>query len=462
MNLCRNMADIDQVEVNLETYKTQLSQVTSALSSCPDDEELVALQTDITELISITENELLNLKKNQLLLSLREPEKPDEDSEDEKESVDSFVGMKCSIEYKSSWGTVQQQNCVILSVDMSDDSETVIKVLFLTPSSKEMLPCKQYLNSTCHYTNCKYSHGYEVSVSSLNDYIEPDFENFARGKRCLCKNEDDLWVPGTVTSVKTDKIYIKLDGSGTEIDCVYDNVFPLQSADGDSDSETDFDISDLSSVEYQPLQRSAPNTMHFGGWEEHTNSFGSKMLFKMGYKPGSGLGPRENGIVEPIEVDIIPPGISLDSVRELREKRLIRTVNKLNSILKKKAAQKAGSANQKLQKSQSVFAMMDNMFKARGSKQKQAPKNKKPINKVSEKTVRVKSVSIENDIGRCRKRISELKKSLSRNRHDSTHCERVQSQIDSETKKLDGLLSKQRSVENELKFRTDKKKLKVF
>ena len=457
------MTDISQAEANLETYKTQLSQVSSALQSCPSDEELTALQTDLSELIAITENELLNLKKSQLLLSLHDSEKPDEDSDNEKDSMDSFVGMKCSIEYKSSWGTLQQQNCVILSIDVDDDSDTVAKVLFLTPSSKEMLPCKHYLNSTCNYENCKFSHGYEVSISALNDYIEPNFENFVRGKRCLCKNEDELWVPGTVSSVNSDKIYVKLDGSGTEIDCVYENVFPLRSENNDSDSDIELELTDFSSIEYQPLPapRSTPN-MNFGGWEEYTNSFGSKMLFKMGYKPGSGLGPTQSGIVEPIEVDIIPPGISLDSVKELREKRLIRTVNKLSSILKKKAAQKSGSANLKLQKSQSVFSMMDNMLKDRRSKAKQPPKNKKPINKVSEKTVREKSVSIDNDISRCRKRISELKKSLTRNRHDTSHCSRVQCQIESETKKLDGLLSKQKSVENELKLRSDKKKLKIF
>lgn len=455
------MADIEQVELNYETYKTQLSAVTSALSAAPGDEELITLQTDLTELITITENELLNLKKNQLLLSLREPEKPDENSDDDENSIDSFVGTKCSIEYTSAWGTVQQQNCIILSVDISDDSETVVKVLFLTPSSKEMLPCKHYLNSTCNFDKCKYSHGYEVTISSLKDYVEPNFDNFVRGKRCLCKNEDELWVPGTVTSVKTDKIYIKLDGSGTEVDCVYENVFPLQGVDGDSESDTELNISDLSEEEYQPFETSTPN-MHFGSWEEHTNSFGSKMLFKMGYKLGSGLGPRGDGIVEPIEADIIPPGVSLDTVRELREKRLIRTVNKLNSILKKKADQRTQSDLTKTQKSQSMFAMMDNMFKARGSKQKQRPKNKKPINKVSEKTVRVKSVSIENDIGRCRRRIAELKKSLTRNRQDSGHCSRVKGQIEAESKKLDGLLSRQRSVENELKMRTDKKKLKIF
>lgn len=39
----------------------------------------------------------------------------------------------------------------------------------------------------------------------------------------------------------------------------------------------------------------------FGRWEKHTTGFGSKMLAKMGWKSGTGLGSKGEGIVNPVK-----------------------------------------------------------------------------------------------------------------------------------------------------------------
>lgn len=39
----------------------------------------------------------------------------------------------------------------------------------------------------------------------------------------------------------------------------------------------------------------------FGSWEKHTTGFGSKMLQKMGWKHGQGLGSSGEGIVNPVK-----------------------------------------------------------------------------------------------------------------------------------------------------------------
>ena len=49
----------------------------------------------------------------------------------------------------------------------------------------------------------------------------------------------------------------------------------------------------------------------FGYWEKHTKGIGSKLMAKMGYVYGSGLGKEKEGRVDPIEAMVYPPGRSL-------------------------------------------------------------------------------------------------------------------------------------------------------
>eukprot|EP00058_Branchiostoma_floridae_P023775 XP_002609265.1 hypothetical protein BRAFLDRAFT_86824 [Branchiostoma floridae] len=48
---------------------------------------------------------------------------------------------------------------------------------------------------------------------------------------------------------------------------------------------------------------------------------GSRLMAKMGYQIGKGLGKREQGRVEPVPIVILPPGKSLDAWVEIKEKQ---------------------------------------------------------------------------------------------------------------------------------------------
>ncbi len=70
---------MDEIALSIQTYKSQLEQVKLALQSAQDEEtkeELNQLSSDLEELISVTEENLLEMKRKELLAQF-----PDSDDE---------------------------------------------------------------------------------------------------------------------------------------------------------------------------------------------------------------------------------------------------------------------------------------------------------------------------------------------------------------------------------------------
>ncbi|KAH9488480.1 hypothetical protein Btru_062315 [Bulinus truncatus] len=379
------------LEASLELYKLQLSQVEQAIHVAGDSPDLHQLQSDLQELIKLTEDNLLQLKKARLLKALDEQtvsetstvddeyaafqssvasgltssgakdqsssshETPstvidddnekqnssdgDDYSEEEESNGDdsslfsSLIGTKCRAPFSHEWGGYHYGNAMIWSVDppSSDSTDYMVRVIFLNPVHPSIIPCTFFLDGKCRFSDddCRHSHGHPVLVSELKPFVEPDHSKICEGCRCLAKSEDEVWYPGTVVDVCDDHLVnVRFDAQKEECTIQVENVLPLES---DSDSDDDSNDSDSAqgtsrdqddeygNDKHKHSWKPAQTTDKLGAWESHTKGIGSKLMAKMGYITGQGLGPEGTGRAEPVPIMLLPQGKSLDKIMELKE-----------------------------------------------------------------------------------------------------------------------------------------------
>ncbi|KAL3882583.1 hypothetical protein ACJMK2_028913 [Sinanodonta woodiana] len=85
-----------------------------------------------------------------------------------------------------------------------------------------------------------------------------------------------------------------------------------EGGDDNEDDDIDFTMADISRLsgkkekqkhasKYGKLAQGQKSDQEFGGWEKHTRGVGMKLLQKMGYEVGKGLGKTSQGITKPVE-----------------------------------------------------------------------------------------------------------------------------------------------------------------
>ncbi|GFS03776.1 zinc finger CCCH-type with G patch domain-containing protein [Elysia marginata] len=444
-------------EASLAVYKEQLSQVEQALQLSGESTDLLQLRNDLKELINLTEENLLQLKKARLLKSLEEsaeqiqdgPRLPSEKkndlsvaqddeyaafqasisevsspqdtysnhqlspspslskpslqttpglnknnnqyvdhddngdsstSDDDDDVDDDFdtslshlIGTKCQAPIKNDWGGHHYGNAMIWSIDavseMSHSSEFMVRVIFLNPTQPSMVPCNYYMNDSCRFSeeSCRRSHGQAVLVSELRPYQEPDHSKICEGCRCLAKSTDEVWYPAMVVDICDDhQVNVKFDSGGREMTVLVEHVKPITDEDENDDSDDDDEDADASissldtshTKEHESkkknkdddeedsddglpvyLWRPSQTTEKLGAWEAHTKGVGSRLMAKMGYIHGQGLGRSGEGRAEPVPIMLLPQGKSLDKIMELKE--LAGNADLFNAMKKMEKRQKA-------------------------------------------------------------------------------------------------------------------------
>ncbi len=352
---------MEEAENSLTGYESQLTQVQAALLADPDNSELAQLKNDLDQVILLTSQSLLELKKQQLLDSLEESSASKGEEETvassasntntEDDSTDSdlkkLVGMKCRVPHRArGCGTSSVNNAVVFDVEKSDGGggsheQPRVRVVFSHPLTPDMAPCPFYLDGRCRFDadECRYSHGHSVALSDLQEFVEPDFSSLTCGSVVLARDESEkgpaqkkvtLWKRATVLETLGETVKVHFSQSSKDfVTLPLDSVFPLDEAsthdDGD-DHSTEFD--DVSRIQLEQTEDNfVPaevignlSTESLGDWEKHTRGVGSRLMAKMGYVTGSGLGKKGEGRVAPVPATVYPTGKSLDWCMEAREK----------------------------------------------------------------------------------------------------------------------------------------------
>ena len=210
--------DEESLEGAISAYRAQLQQVEAALAAGLDpahQADLLQLREDLAQLIELTEASLISVKKSQLLASLeqttggggggagggggggggsakaggdqeanggfdhefaafyselegpsgssaagREEEEGEEEEEenghDDNDEEDALGGTKVQAPYRTTWGTLEYHNAMVVGREAADGGEAQVRVLYVYPTHKSLKPCPFFLEDKCRFeTNCR-------------------------------------------------------------------------------------------------------------------------------------------------------------------------------------------------------------------------------------------------------------------------------------------------------------------
>lgn len=518
------MTDAKSLRESIVQYEHQLAQVQATLSAAvsgADRDNLLSLKSDIQELINLTKESLLSIETadvgheskienlndededpltKEYALFKAELEEVSNDSENSKqneqadgtsnnieEELRQLEGMKCRAPHGSSWGGIGYHNAMICSIYRNDVTEIKnmqdikVRVLFLNPTHKEILPCPYYLDGKCKFSDqdCRFSHGELIPLSSIQEYREPDFQSIKMGSRVLAKQKNELWHRCVVLKLPDkdgDVFRIKFEASGNIAEICLQDILPLDDADlemsdtsEDTNSETDLPEYSKEEVIHKSLLTLESNAP-LGNWEKHTRGIGSKLMAQMGYIVGTGLGKRSDGRIEPVEATVLPAGKSLDHCMELREnaggdKNLFsveRRMRKQQRRLEQQRERQYRRVKQREEKTIFNFINATLGDKSKIETQTSTSKSKNNLKTESNRQLNVASFRIGENILRLERESSKLKESLARHTKGSVHYNNILMKYNEKQKELLDLRASEKNIVAEQNQRKNRAKLSIF
>ncbi|KAG0174273.1 hypothetical protein DFQ28_000113 [Apophysomyces sp. BC1034] len=361
-------------------------------------------------------------------------------------------GARCAIPFP-----LDEVRFVLLPAVILEYKSHEAIVLILCPITEDTIPCTNL--STC--TGCDRSHGYPVTGSSIQPYEDLDMTNvynYEKSRRVWCKRAEE-WHMARIIKVEADETrrFIRwMDSEGTcSIDM--DDIIPVKYLDedepnhgsnsGGSDDDDDDDDDDHGQI------TNIDDT--WGSWQVHTKGFASKIMEKMGYIHGQGLGREGQGRVEPIEARPYRKGTARDYLSDHRPG--------LGSISKNKTQQQKKTEPKK----DTVFDFMNNLLDKSSAQNVdrstiiKAEYKKTPASPLDPKKAQQQLVKVQRDIAAAEAALSRALESVQRNK-GTTMENQFRAKAKSAAHSLDVLKRQATMLQGNIKRRKDREKMTSF
>jgi len=465
----------------LAETEAQLEMIESALLADPGNVELLSLKSDLLTLLTLMKPSGSN-SEQQVQISKEISEPHSENHQRLSQELIKLEGVK--VRAPLSKTSSELGNAVILAAeeDQTDTKyeEIIVRVVFSHPTSQKLVPCPYYFDGKCNRPSedCKWSHGELRKLGDLEQYEEVDYRNISVGSQVLSKEKGGVWVRGKVTEIVGDEYLVQLDtGSSEPIVRSVDELCPLEEKDDNEDFPV---IEESEQVESFIPQEIGSSGIKFGDWENHTKGLGSKLMLKMGWVVGNGLGCRGGGRVEPVTARMYPAGKSLDWCMDMRDKYGDNLGQDVEKIMKKEAKealkrskQVADAEKKRDESAKSLFDFINVKLGVGGTKTDSSSKSnndkvigekKKPsIKNESSENLKIKQFKMSESISKLEKEISKLKEGFSRHKlKDPTTANTIKIKLSEKEAELQRLRSASKSISKEEGSRKNKSKLSIF
>ncbi|KRZ80271.1 Protein dif-1 [Trichinella papuae] len=451
------------------------------VTELPDREDMLRLREDLMALLPSS-----SVNAESWAVDLQEDSNVETSLTSDSDLFEQFIGLRCRVPCDNKHSSLLYHNAIIFDIEdmtSSTSEDILVKVLYINPVERSMQPCKHFLDNRCTFNeNCRYSHGETVKFADIIEYEEPDFENLSVGSKCLVKcGSEDLWKLASVTSIslEEEQIAARLANTGVLLAVNFEHVFPLNEQ---SSLKTEVSQTEESLPKALPSSSSAGSTgpvcstsaasgSLIGDWEVHTRfvmfnffylvqqGIGTKLMEKMGYIRGQGLGKDNLGQTEPIAVHVFPKGKSLDHCLQIQRNRESKDlpVEKLRVHLDdKKYEAKLAKRTEAVEK---FFNMINGHLKTPDANQrKRTAENGATVVDISSKKschdLQITLLKVGEEVKQMKKRVSSLKQALRRNDgKDSVVAEDLQIKLKLAEEQLQLSLGKQARIEDEVKDR---------